>query len=160
LFLGYMMPPIFYVLFSAIVGPTSATTGILYGITTNSGVIANQLLFFIVLYVLGAKVKLFRDASTVIIMIFVAALVGSFAGNPIGSYVTSYVVTGTGTFPNYFANVNILTAFLGAAVAVSFSGTFLGFAAIAEAAVRRLEKTGNIPPLLAKKALQQTPSEP
>jgi hypothetical protein len=141
-----MMPPLFYVLFSAIVGSTSATTGILYSVTTNSSVISNPLLFFIVLYAIGGKVKLFRDTNTVLIMLFIAVLVGSIAGNPVGSYVTSYVATGSGTFPNYLANTNILTTFLTAVVTVSFSGTFLGYAAIAEAATRRMVKTGAIPP--------------
>jgi hypothetical protein len=146
-FLGYMMPPLFYVLFSAIVGPTSATTGVLYSVTTNSSVIANPLLFFVVLYLVGGKVKIFRDTNTVLIMLFIAVLVGSIAGNPVGSYVTSYVATGSGTFPNYFANTNILTTFLTAVVTVSFAGTFLGYAAVAESATRRMVKTGAPGPL-------------
>jgi hypothetical protein len=156
-FLGYMMPPLFYVLFSAIVGPTSATTGILYSLTTNSSVIANPLLFFIVLYSIGGVVKIFRDTSTVLIMLFIAVLAGAIAGNPVGSYVTGYVASGSGTFPNYLANTNILTTFLTAAVAVSFAGTFLGYAAIAESATRRLVKMGTIPPPSAEPASQPTP---
>ncbi|MDA4118548.1 MAG: hypothetical protein OK455_09420 [Thaumarchaeota archaeon] len=146
-FLGYMMPPIFYALFSAIAGPSAATTGILYSITTNSSVIANPLLFFVVLYMIGGEVKIFRDASTVLIMLFIAALVGAAAGNPIGSYFTSYIASGNGTFPNYLANINILTTFLTAVVAVSFSGTFLGFAAISESFTRRMNQTGTVPQL-------------
>jgi hypothetical protein len=146
-FLGYLMAPIFYLLFNAILGSGAATSGIAYSITTNSSVIANPLLFFVVLYVVGGKVKLFRDTSTVLMMLFIAVLVGAIAGNPVGSYVTSYVASGSGIFPNYLANTNILTTFLTAAVAVSFAGTFLGFAAIAESATRLLNKTGTVPPL-------------
>jgi hypothetical protein len=154
-FLGYMMPPIFYVLFSAIAGPASATTGTLYSVTTNSSVIANPFLFFVVLYALGNNVKILRDTNTVLIMLFIAVLVGSIAGNPVGSYVTSYVATGTGTFPNYLANTNILTTFLTAVVTVSFAGTFLGYAAIAESTTRRMVKMGAIPPIHGS---QRTPS--
>ena len=161
-FLGYMMPPLFYVLFSAIVGPTSATTGILYSVTTNSSVIANPLLFFIALYLIGGEVKIFRDTNTVLVMLFIAVLVGAIAGNPVGSFVTSYVASGSGTFPNYQANTNILTTFLTAAVAVSFAGTFLGYAAIAVSATRRLVKSGTLPPASAEppQPMPQGPSPP
>lgn len=156
-FLGYMMPPIFYVLFSAIAGSSSATTGILYSITTNSSVIANPLLFFIVLYIVGGKVKIFRDSTTVLMMLFIAVLVGAIAGNPVGSYVTSYAASGSGIFPNYFANTNILTTFLTAAVTVGFAGTFLAFAAIAESATREVIKAGTVPPLPTEPAAGLVP---
>jgi len=145
-FLAYLMPPIFYLLFKAIVGPAAATSGALYTITTNSSVIANPLLFFAFLYLVGGKVKIFRDSTTVIIMLFIAVIVGAISGNPIGSYVTSYVASGSGAFPNYLANTNILTTFLASVVAVSFAGTFLGFAAISEATTRWLNKSGTVPP--------------
>jgi hypothetical protein len=157
-FLGYLMPPLFYIIFSAIVGSGAATTGILYSLTTNSSVIANPLLFFLVLYVIGSNVKILRDTNTVLIMLFIAVLVGAIAGNPVGSYVTSYVASGSGTFPNYLANTNILTTFLTAAVAVSFAGTFLGYAAIAESATRRLVKTGTLPPIPTEQPA--TPASP
>ncbi len=153
-FLGYLMPPLFYLIFSAIVGSGAATTGILYSVTTNSSVIANPLLFFLVLYFIGGGVKILRDTNTVLIMLFIAVLVGAIAGNPVGSYVTSYVASGSGTFPNYLANTNILTTFLTAAVAVSFAGIFLGYAAIAESATRRLVKTGTLPPLQTEQPAQ------
>ena len=145
-FLAYMMAPIFYVIFKAAVGAASATSGSLYTFETNSSVIANPLLFFVLLYLAGNKVKVFRDTTTVIIMLFIAVVVGAIAGNPIGSYVTSYVATGTGTFPNYLANSNLLTTFLLSVVAVGFAGTFLGYAAIGESVTRLLVKTGVVPP--------------
>jgi hypothetical protein len=145
-FLAYMMPPIFYEIFSSIVGPTSATTGVLYGVTTNSGVIANPFLFFIILFILGRGVNIFRDAGTVFIVMFIAALVGATAGNPVGSYVTSYAASGHGTFPNYFGTVNAFATFVSAVVEVSFAGTCLGFSAIVESATRWLKKAGAIPP--------------
>ncbi len=157
-FLGYMMPPLFYLLFSAIVGPAAATTGVLYSVTTNSSVVANPLLFFVALYIIGGKVRIFRDTSTVLIMLFIAVLVGAIAGNPVGSYVTSYVASGSGTFPNYLANTNILTTFLTAALTVSFAGTFLGYAAIAESATRLMATTGTVPPAPAEQMVQ--PSSP
>lgn len=159
-FLGYLMPPLFYVIFSAVVGSGAATTGILYGITTNSSVIANPLLFFLVLYLVGSKVKILRDTNTVLIMLFIAVLVGAIAGNPVGSYVTSYVASGSGTFPDYLANTNILTTFLTAAIAVSFAGTFLGYAAIAESATRHLVKTGTLPPLPAEQPVNPSAPSP
>jgi hypothetical protein len=159
-FLGYLMPPLFYIIFSAIVGSGAATTGALYSITTNSSVIANPVLFFIALYVIGSKVKIMRDTNTALIMLFIAVLVGAIAGNPLGSYVTSYVASGSGTFPNYLANTNILTTFLTAAIAVSFAGTFVGYAAIAESATRRLVKTGTLPPALEPHAPPAGPAPP
>jgi len=160
-FLAYLMPPIFYLLFKAIVGPASATTGTLYTITTNSSVIANPLLFFVFLYLVGGKVKIFSDSTTVMIMLFIAVIVGAISGNPVGSYVTSYVASGSGTFPNYLANTNILTTFLASVVAVSFAGTFLGFAAILESTTRWLNKSGTVPPPPVEPAYQaEAPAPP
>jgi hypothetical protein len=45
-------------------------------------------------------------------------------------------------------------------VAVSFAGTFLGYAAIAESATERLVKMGMIPPPPAEPASQPTPPAP
>jgi hypothetical protein len=145
-FLAYLMPPLFYLIFKAAVGPTSATTGTLYAITTNSSVLSNPLLFFVLLFLVGGKVKIFRDSTAVIIMLFIAVIVGAMAGNPVGSYVTSYVASGIGTFPNYLANTNILTTFLASVVAVSFAGTFLGFAAVSESTTMALVRSGAVPP--------------
>lgn len=159
-FLAYLMPPIFYLVFKAAVGPAAATSGTLYTITTNSSVISNPLLFFVLLYLVGGKVKIFRDSTTVIIMLFIAVIVGAISGNPIGSYVTSYVASGTGTFPNYLANTNILTTFLASVVAVSFAGTFLGFAAISESTTMWLKKTGTLPPPVEPAVPAQAPATP
>jgi len=145
-FLAYLMPPIFYLLISAAAGSGAATTGILYSLTTNSSVVANPFLFFLVLFLVGGKVKIFKDTSTVLIMLFIAVLVGAISGNPVGSYVTSYVASGSATFPNYLANINILTSFLMAGVAVSFAGTFLGYAVIVESATRSMVKSGTVAP--------------
>jgi len=160
-FLAYLMAPIFYVLFKAAVGPAAATSGLIYSIETNSSVLANPLLFFVLLYAVGSKVKLFRDTSTIIIMLFIAVIVGAIAGNPIGSFVTSYVATGSGTFPNYLANTNDLTTFLTSVVAVSFAGTFLGYAALVESVTRSLVKTGTVPPPPVEPApMAEAPTEP
>ena len=156
-FLAYLMPPIFYLIFKAAVGPGAATTGVLYTITTNSSVIANPMLFFALLYLVGGKVKIFTDSTTVIIMLFIAVIVGAISGNPIGSYVTSYVASGIGTFPNYLANTNDLTTFLASVVAVSFAGTFLGFAAVSESATRWMNKSGTVPPVPVEPAAQVEP---
>lgn len=158
-FLAYMMPPIFYVLFKAAVGAASASTGVIYSIESNSSILANPILFFILLYVVGGRVKLFRDTTTLIIMLFIAVIVGAIAGNPIGSYATGVVTTGTGAFPNYLANSTILTTFLTAVVAVSVSGTFLGFAAITEAGTRQMAKSGTVPPP-PEGATGEPPAEP
>lgn len=146
-FLAYLMPPMFFVLFKAAAGPTAASTGILYSIETNSSVLANPFLFFAALYLLGGQTKLFRDTSTIVMMLFIAVIVGAIAGNPIGSFVTTYVATGSGTFPNYLANTTILTTFLTAVLAVSFAGTFLGYSGIVESGTRSLVKSGTVPPL-------------
>ena len=159
-FLAYMMPPIFYVAFKAAVGAAAASTGVVYSIESNSSIIANPFLFFVLLYVVGSRVKLFRDATTLIIMLFIAVIVGAIAGNPIGSYATGVVTTGTGAFPNYLANATLLTTFLTAVIAVSVSGTFLGFGAIAEGATRQLVKSGTVPPPPAEGAPPEPPTEP
>ncbi len=90
--------------------------------------------------------KLFRDTGTVIIMLFIAVVVGAIAGNPIGSFVTSYVAIGSGAFPNYLANSTEFTTFIASVVAVGFAGTFLGYSAIVESGTRTLVKTGKVPP--------------
>jgi hypothetical protein len=145
-FLAYMMPPIFYIVFRALVGAASASTGAVYAVESNSNIIANPILFFVLLYLVSRGVRIFRDYTTIIIMLFIAVIVGAIAGNPIGSYATGLVTTGTGAFPNYLASANLLTTFIASVIAVSMAGTFLGFAAISESTTEAMSKAGTVPP--------------
>jgi hypothetical protein len=107
---------------------------------TNSIVIANPLLFFVLLYFVGRQVNILHDARKVVMLLFVAVLIGAIAGNPVGSYAAVSVISGMGMFPNYLANATSLAALLTAAFDVSFAGAFLGFAAISVSATRRMTK--------------------
>lgn len=128
-FLAFMLPPAFLLLFDRLAGSSAAAGGFLYTFQTNSIVIANPLLFFVFLYLVGSKVNVFRDATKVLVVLFIAVLVGVIAGNPLGSYATIYISSGMWMFPNYLANATTLATFLAAALDVSFAGAFLGFAA-------------------------------
>lgn len=146
-FLAYMLPSIFSLAFSKMAGPSAATSGFFLSFQTNSIVIANPLLFFVLLYFVGSKVNIFHDARKVVMLLFVAVLIGSIAGNPIGSYAAVSVVSGMGMFPNYLTNTTSLATLLTAAFDVSFAGTFLGFAAISVSASRRTAQSSRKRPL-------------
>ena len=137
-FLAYMLPPAFSLAFSQAAGPSAATKGFLLSFQTNSIVIANPLLFFVLVYLVGSKVNIQRDAGKILLLLFVAVLVGAVAGNPVGSYAAVSIASGMGMFPDYLANSTSLAAFLTAAFGVSFAGAFLGFAAIFVSATRRM----------------------
>ncbi len=140
-FLAYLLPPAFSWALSQVVGPSAAATGLFFTLQTNSMVIANPFLFFVLLYFVGNKVNVVRDAGKVIMLLFAAVLVGSIAGNPLGSYASVSLASGMGMFPDYLASATSLATLLTSAVGVSFAGAFVGFAAISLSSTSRMPFT-------------------
>jgi len=143
-FFAFMLPTAFQLLFGQLAGSSTATTGFLYTFETNSIVLGNPLSFFVAHYLIGGKVRVYRDATKVMAMLFASVLIGSVVGNPMGSYATVYAATGMSMFPNYLANATTLASFFATVMDVSFAGAFLGFAAISLANTKGLAKRSEL----------------
>lgn len=139
-FVAYLLPPAFLWLFNAAAGQLRSSSGLLYSFQTNSVVIANPLLMFVVLYLVGRHIKAFQDEAKILALLFAALLAGSLLGNPSGNYLTLWISTGTGAFPAYLANATSLETLLASALDVAFAGTLTGYAAVCLSAVRKRQR--------------------